>query len=69
MVVVAMVVMAVIVMGGGSVYVRTMPVAVVVMLDLVAARIARMRPEDGNQAGQDRSQQRQKDNCLNHNCP
>ena len=43
--------------------------SVVVMLNGVAARIARMRPEDGNQAGQDRSQQRQKDNCLNHNCP
>jgi hypothetical protein len=39
---------------------------VVVMLDLIATRVARMRPEDRDQAGQNGAQQRQKDDCLNH---
>jgi hypothetical protein len=43
--------------------------AVVVMLDLVATRVARMRSKDSDQAGQNGAQQRQKDDCLNHSCP
>jgi hypothetical protein len=39
---------------------------VVMMLDRIAARVARMRPEDRDQAGQNGAQQRQKDDCLNH---
>ncbi len=66
MVVVAVVVMRMIVMGGRGMRVGAMTMSVVVMLDLVAARVARMRPENGDQAGQDGAQQRQKDNCLNH---
>ena len=42
---------------------------VLVMLDHIAARVARMRPEDRDQAGQNGAQQRQKDDCLNHSCP
>jgi hypothetical protein len=41
---------------------------VIVMLNFVAARIARMRAEYGDQAGQNGAQQRQKDDCLNHSC-
>jgi hypothetical protein len=47
---------------------RVIAVPAVVMLDLIAARIARMRPIDRDQAGQNGAQQRQKDNCLNHSC-
>ena len=53
-------------LGRRPVQVRVGPMPVVVMLDLIAARVARMRPENGDQAGQDGAQQRQKDNCLNH---
>jgi hypothetical protein len=60
------IVMAMVVMGIRGVRVITMPV--VVMLDRIIARIARMRPEDRDQAGQNGAQQRQKDNCLNHSC-
>jgi hypothetical protein len=55
-----------VVMGISGVRVITMPL--VVMLDRITARIARMRPEDRDQAGQNGAQQRQKDNCLNHSC-
>ena len=66
-----MVVVAVsmVIMGRGGMGVITMIVtamAVVVMLDLVAARVARMRSEQRDQAGQDGAQQRQEDDCLNH---
>ncbi len=61
-----MIVVAMVVMGSGSVRIRAMPV--VVVLDHIAARVARMRPEDGDQAGEDGAQQRQKDDCLNHSC-
>ena len=66
MIVMAMVVVTMIVMGGRRVRVIAMPVAV--MLDLIAARIARMCPIDRDQAGQNGAQQRQKDDCLNHSC-
>jgi hypothetical protein len=39
---------------------------VIVMLDLVAARIAGMRPENSDQAGENGTQQRQENNRLNH---
>ena len=58
------IIMAVIVMGMGVGGV--MMTVVVMMLDRIAARMARMRPEQRNQAGQDRAQQRQKDNGLDH---
>ena len=63
-IVMTMIIVAVVVMGGRGVRVRTMPV--VMMLDRIAARIARMRPDDRDQAGDNSAQQRQKDDCLNH---
>ena len=66
MIVVAVIVVTMVVMGRRGMGV--VPMAVVVMLDLIAARVARMRPEDGDQAGQNGAQQRQKDDCLNHSC-
>src|ERR1700704_1834929 len=39
---------------------------VIVVLDGIAARIARMRTEYGNQPRENGAQQRQKDDCLNH---
>ena len=63
MIVVAVIV-GVIVMG-----IRRMGIGamrVVMMLDRVAARIARMRAEDRDQAGENRADQRQKDDCLDH---
>ena len=65
MVVMAVVIMAMVVMGVSRMGVSAMPV-VVMMLDRIAARVARMRPEDRDQAGQNGAQQRQKDDCLNH---
>ncbi len=59
MVVVAVIVVAMIVMGRGRMRVAGMPV--VVMFDLIAARVARMRPEQRDQAGQNGAQQRQED--------
>jgi hypothetical protein len=58
------IVVAVLVMTIFGVGVRCM--RVVVVLDGIAARIARMRPENRDQAGQNGAQQRQEDNCLNH---
>src|SRR5665213_1211741 len=65
------VVMAVTIAGMGMVVmrlrrmrVRTM--RIVVMLDGIAARIARMRPEDRDQPREDGADQRQKDDDLNH---
>ena len=60
------VVVAVVVMGISGMRVIAMPV--LVMFDHIAARVARMRPEDRDQAGQNGAQQRQKDDCLNHSC-
>src|SRR4029434_6349564 len=64
MVVVAVIVMAMVVMGSDGMGVVAMPI--VVVLDRIAGRVARMRPEDRDQAGQNGAQQRQKDDCLNH---
>ncbi len=46
---------------------RAVPVAVIMMLDGIAARTARMRAEQRDQGGDDGPEQRQEDNCLNHN--
>ncbi len=62
MIVMAVVIVAVVVMGGS----RMAMIAMAVVLDRIAARIARMRPEQRYQAGQNGAQQRQKDDCLNH---
>src|ERR1700722_17725283 len=43
-----------------------MIVRVIVMFNGIAARIARMRTDDGNQPGEDSADQRQGDDCLNH---
>ena len=64
MVVVTVVAMAMVVMGGRGMGMIAVPM--IVVLDLIAARVARMRPEQRNQAGQNGAQQRQKDDCLNH---
>ena len=61
-----MVVMAVVIMGGSRMGMIAMPV--VMVLDRIAARVARMRPEQRYQAGQNGAQQRQKNDCLNHSC-
>ncbi len=64
MIVVAMIVGCMIVMS-----VRRMGVGamrVVVMLDGIAARIARMRTKDRDQAREYSADQRQKDDCLDH---
>jgi hypothetical protein len=39
---------------------------IVMVLDGVAARIAGVRAEDRDQPREDRADQRQKDDCLNH---
>jgi hypothetical protein len=39
---------------------------VIMMLDGIATRIAGMRPEYRDQPRKDSAQQRQKDDCLNH---
>ena len=49
----------------GRMRVRTVTM-VVVMLDGVARRVAGMRAEQRDQAGQNGAQQRQKDDCLDH---
>ena len=60
-----MVVMIVIVVAMVVVRYRRVSVAViVVMLDGVPARIARMRSENRDQPREDGAEQRQKDNCL-----
>ena len=66
MVVMAVVVVAMVVMGRRRMGVSAM--TVVMMLDLIAARVARMRAEESDQAGENGAQQRQKDDCLNHSC-
>jgi hypothetical protein len=66
MIVMAVGVVAMVVMGGSRMAMIAMAVVVVVVLDRIAARIARMRPEQRYQAGQNGAQQRQKDDCLNH---
>jgi hypothetical protein len=64
-----MAVVAVIVGGMLVMDVRCMgigAVRIVMMLDRVAARIARMRAKDRDQARDYRADQRQEDNCLDH---
>jgi hypothetical protein len=62
---VVVVIVPMVVMGASRMGVSAMRV-VVMMFDRIAARIARMRSEDRDQAGQNGAQQRQKDDCLNH---
>ena len=45
---------------------RISAVRIVVMLDLVAARVARMRANDRDGSRNDGADQRQKNNCLDH---
>jgi len=45
---------------------RAVAMAVIVMLDHIAARVARMRTEDSDQAREYSADQRQKDDCLDH---
>jgi len=66
MIVMAVVIVTVVVMSRRGM--GLMPMAIAVMLDLITARIARMRAKNGDQAGQNGAQQRQKDDCLNHSC-
>ncbi len=73
MVVVAMIPMRIRFVAGGMDDARVfvdrhsaMSMGVVVMLHRVAARIARMRAEDSDQAREDGADQRQKNDCLNH---
>ncbi len=70
MVVVAMIVMAVIVVRRRRMSVGSMGIAmrVVVVIDGVAARAARVRAGQSDNACEDGAQQRQEDNCLNHDC-
>ena len=44
----------------------TMTMYVIMMFDGIAARIARMRADDRDQARKYCADQRQKDNCLDH---
>ena len=66
MVVVTVIIMAVIVMGIRRMGMGAVTMAVIVMLDRIAARVARMRTEDSDQARENRADQRQKDDCLDH---
>ena len=63
-----MVVVTVVVMALPSWHRRmgAVTMAVVVMLDRIAARVARMRSEDSDQARENSADQRQKDDCLDH---
>jgi hypothetical protein len=45
---------------------RVMTMRIVMMLDGIAARIARMRTEDRDQPRKDGADQRQKNDCLDH---
>jgi len=60
--------MAMVVMSGRRMRMSAMRV-VVMMLDRIAARVARMRAEDRDQAGQKWRPAAAEDNCLNHSCP
>ena len=64
MIVMAVVVGRMIVMGIRRM--RIGAVRVIMMLDGVAARIARMRAEYRDQPREDSADQRQKDDCLDH---
>ena len=64
MVVVTVIVVAMVVMCIRRMGVRAM--GVVVMLDLVAAGIARMRADDRDGSRNEGADQRQKNDCLDH---
>ena len=66
MVVMAVVVLTMLVMGDRGMGVGTM---VVVMLDGISARVARMRAEHRDQPRDDGAEQRQEDDCLIHAPP
>ena len=65
-VVVTMIIMAVIVMGMRRMRAGVAMRVVVVMVELVAAGVARMRARQGNQPGKDRADQRQENESLDH---
>jgi hypothetical protein len=64
MVVMRVIVVAMIIMGDRRVGVAVAMIAV--MLDLVTRGVAGMGAEQRDKPGQNGAQQRQKDNCLNH---
>jgi hypothetical protein len=64
MVVVAMVIMTVIIVRGRHVCTRT--VAVIMMLDLVTARVPNMRADNRDCPRDEGADQRQKNDCLDH---
>jgi hypothetical protein len=64
MMILAVIVARMIVMGSRRVGIAGM--RVIVMLDLIADRIARMCAEDRDQARDNGADQRQEDDCLNH---
>ena len=66
MIIMAVIVMTVIVMGHRRVGVGAV---IVVMFDLVAARIAGMGAENRDQRREDGAEQRQEDDCLIHAPP
>ena len=66
MIVVAVVIVTMVVMRSSRVGISAMAMPVIMMFDRVATRVARMRPEYGDQAGQNGAQQRQENDCLNH---
>ena len=49
-----------------SVRARAVIIRLGMMLDGIAARVARMRPDNGDQAGDNGAQQRQENDRLNH---
>ena len=65
MIVVAVLIIGMVIIGMGS---RGMGIAmgVVMMLDDIPARIACVRPEYRDQPGEQRADQRQKNDCLDH---
>jgi hypothetical protein len=61
------IVMAMVIVSGGLVaWHGIVAMRVIMMLDRVTARIARMRAKYGDQPRQNSADQRQKDDCLNH---
>ena len=62
--IVVTVIVAMFVMGVSRM--RISAVRIVVMLDLIAARIARMRANDRDHARNDGADQRQENDCLDH---
>ena len=65
-IVMGVIVMGVIVMGVRCVRVAVAMRVVMVMVELVAAGVARMRARQGDQPGKDRADQRQENKSLDH---